>query len=98
MSTSKLEAVLAEVRALTPEERQQVRQLLDSLHQGQETHKSQEADSGESGAKDEILQILLKKGLIHHIPARRPDAQLEDWKPVEVKGKPLSEIILEERR
>ena len=48
-------------------------------------------------SEDEIEQILLAKGLISEIPKRLKDKEEESYEPIEVKGKPLSETILEER-
>jgi hypothetical protein len=41
--------------------------------------------------------MLLEKGIINQIPAG-VDEEEEDFEPVLVEGKPLSETILEERR
>jgi beta-N-acetylglucosaminidase len=48
-------------------------------------------------SEDEIEQILLSKGLISEIPQHLLDAEEETYKPIKVKGQPLSEAILEER-
>lgn len=47
--------------------------------------------------EDEVEKLLLAKGVISEIPARLPDGEEETYKPITVKGKPLSEIILENR-
>ena len=45
----------------------------------------------------EIAEMLLAEGIISEIPEgwNKPDG--EDFEPIEIKGKPLSEIILEDR-
>ncbi len=48
-------------------------------------------------SEDEIEQILLGKGLISEIPQRLPDDDEETYKPIKIKGQPISETILEER-
>ncbi len=89
MSTQEL---LAEIHKLPPEER---RRLLEVLKQ----------DSPESAkphhrptTEDEVEQVLLAKGIISEIPplAEYTDED-EDFEPIEVQGKPLSETIIEER-
>jgi len=47
--------------------------------------------------EEEFEQHLLKKGVISRIPPRIRDASA-NREPVEVEGKPVSEIIIEERR
>lgn len=43
-------------------------------------------------------QRLLERGVISEIPKRLPDPEQDrDFKPVEVKGKSLSETIIEDR-
>ena len=43
----------------------------------------------------ELLQRWLEQGLIHSIPDQEVDA--EEFEPILVKGKPASEIIIEDR-
>ena len=89
MSTQEL---LAEIRKLPIEEQ---RRLLDAL-----THSLSEQAAPRRQLSDaEVGQTLLAKGVISEIPPRRPDAAMRrDFKPVEVKGQPISETIIEERR
>ena len=50
-------------------------------------------------SEDEVQRILFEKGIIANIPD--PSAYTdedEDFEPIEVIGKPLSETIIEERR
>lgn len=79
--------VLDAVRALSPEERAQVKELLDSLP----------SDSAEAQARAALL--LVDEGLLtgdtqQMLAGRRSPRR----SPVEIKGKPLSETIIEERR
>ena len=87
---STVEKVLEEVRTLTPGEQRQVHSLLNSLL---ENHgHSQTTEYG-------FLQMLLQKGIITNIPNPADDADEDDeFEPIEVQGKPLSETVIEERR
>lgn len=89
MTTSNVDRLFEEVRALTPEEQRSLRNLVDQLL----------ASSGPRTAEEELEQRLLAKGIINRIPSRVRDADFyANRKPVEVEGKPVSEIIIEERR
>lgn len=89
MTTATLDRVIEEVKGLTPEEQQQLRKVLDSLL----------TTSSPQVTEEEFEQRLLEKGIISRIPPRIRDASFyAHRKPVEVEGKPVSEIIIEERR
>jgi len=89
MTTSNVDRLFEEVRALTPEEQRSLRDLVDRLL----------AASAPRMTEDEFEQRLLQKGIIKRIPPRIRDANFyANRKPVEVKGKPVSDIIIEERR
>ena len=92
MSNTNLEKVLEEVKALTPDEQRQVKNLIDSLLENQ-------AEETASLSPEDLLERrLLEAGVISRIPERKPDPErYENFKPVEVKGKPVSETIIEER-
>ena len=92
MSSANLERLIEEVKGLPPDDLRRVRALIDSLLQ---------APSVESGVslEDQLDQLLLEAGVIREIPKRLPRPEhLKDFKPIEVKGKPISETIIEERR
>ena len=82
--------LLAEIQKLPPAEQ---RRLLEVLKQDAMT-KSELRPITE----DEVEQILLAKGIISEIPplADYTDED-ENFEPIEVPGKPLSETIIEER-
>ena len=89
MTSSNLDRILEEVRTLTPEEQRSLRDSVDELLVMAASH----------FAEQEVQQRLLDKGIISRIPPRIRDASFyADRKPVEVEGKPVSEIIIEERR
>ncbi|MEN3333400.1 MAG: hypothetical protein V7641_2765 [Blastocatellia bacterium] len=90
MSNANLERVIEEVKALPPDDLRKVKVLIDSLLQ---------APSAEVSLEDQLDQLLLEAGVISEIPKRLPRPEhLKDFKPIEVKGKPISETIIEERR
>jgi hypothetical protein len=75
--------VLEAVRAMSPEERARVRALLDVLLNG-------------SSSTDDAAQARLHEAGL--LSGTRPLAARARRTPVEIKGKPLSETIVEERR
>lgn len=85
-----LNDVLEAVRTLSPEDRAQVKALLDSLP----------VASTPQMTEEEYAAHLAAKG-IATLPEPMTDEDIveEDaWEPVEVTGKPLSQMIIEERR
>jgi hypothetical protein len=50
-------------------------------------------------SEEEVQRILFERGVIGNIPnaADYTDAD-DDFEPIEIKGKPLSETVIEERR
>ncbi len=89
MAKVTLERVLEEVKALTANEQQQLREALDRLLSATES----------LSAEDELERRLFEAGLLSEIKPPVTDlAPYRDRKLIEVKGKPLSETIIEERR
>ena len=89
MTTSSLDRLFEEVKTLTPEEQKSLRDLMDELL----------TTSAPQMNMDEVERHMLEKGIISRIPPRIRDASVyANRKPVEVEGKPVSEIIIEERR
>ena len=82
--------LLAEIQKLPPAEQ---RRLLEVLKQDAMTKSELRPIT-----VDEVEQILLAKGIISEIPplADYTDED-ENFEPIEVPGKPLSETIIEER-
>jgi hypothetical protein len=90
MANATLHKLIEEVKVLTSDEQRQLRELLDRLL-------IQQAESQSYG--DALEQKLLEVGLLSESKPPITDfTQFPNRKPIEVKGKPLSEIILEERR
>jgi hypothetical protein len=89
MTTSNLDRLVEEVKTLTPDEQRSLRDIVDGLL----------ATITPQMTEEEFEQHLLKKGVISRIPPRIRDASVyANRNPVEVEGKPVSEIIIEERR
>jgi len=92
MSSASVEKIIEGVRALTQEEQLQVRELIDSL-----LGNPNEAQ-GMLSPEDLLERRLLERGVISEIPKRNVDpATYKEFEPIEVKGKPVSETIIEER-
>jgi hypothetical protein len=92
MSSTSLEKVIEEVKALTQEEQRHVRELIDSLLESP-------AETHEHFSPEDLLERrLLERGVISAIPKRNFDPDTyKEFEPIEVKGKPVSETIIEER-
>jgi hypothetical protein len=89
MASKTLLKILEEVRTLTPDEQGQLRHALDRLLANPET----------LTAEEKVERLLFEQGLLSEIKPRVIDpARYRDRKPIEVKGKPISEVIIEERR
>ena len=87
MAKVTLDQVLEEVKVLTRDDQQQLRKLLDEMLAKQE-----------EGAKIEAFhKALLSAGLVKSIKTQ-PTIGTSDRRLIKVKGKPLSETIVEERR
>jgi len=89
MTTSTLDRLFEEVKTLTADEQRSLRDMVDELL----------VKGAPTMTEEEFEQHLLKKGVISRIPPRIRDASVyAKREPVEVEGKPVSEIIIEERR
>lgn len=90
--SSTLDKIKEEMRELEPEELQEVRDLVDSLLSEPVKPKMTE---------EEFARYLAAKGVIS-LPddSKRAEAEAEfdDYEPITVEGKPLSEMIIEDRR
>ncbi len=78
--------VLEAVRSMSPEERERVRALLDAL-----------PDATSSAADDAAQARLHEAGLLLGETRKSTASARARRTPVEIKGKPLSETIIEER-
>ena len=101
---STIEEILKAVRDLPPKEQDEVKRRLDSLVSPSQADQSLEAGNETNhlhrNAVDldqRIQQALYSAGLVTEIkpPVKRPR---ERRPPINIKGKPLSETIIEDRR
>jgi hypothetical protein len=89
MNTQEL---IAEIQKLPLEEQKKLLEVLSRRI-------SQKPESHQPISEDELDRLLLEKGIIGSIPdAANYTDEDEDFDPIEVAGKPLSETIIEERR
>jgi hypothetical protein len=87
-----LDKVKEEVKTLAPEELQEVRELVDSLLS--EPARPQMTE-------EEFARYLAAKGVVSlPEPSSREAAEagFDDYVPITVEGRPLSEMIIEDRR
>ena len=81
--TATLRKLVEEVKALGEEERRELKTLLESF----------EEERPGTITEDEFARKLAAKGMVN-LPTGRP----RPVSPVPITGKPVSEIIMEERR
>ena len=86
MGTIRLEQVLAEVKLLSPEEQQQLRDTLDRWLR---------RDRPEDRLEDDLVEAGLLRA--RH-PQGEETAPRTAFTPVTVRGQPVSETLIEERR
>lgn len=83
--------ILTEIKHLPLSEKQTVFRVL-------ETELKPKNDlSEEEQIENEVDQMLISRGLMREIPLGLTDEE-EYFEPIKTNGKPLSEIIIEERR
>jgi hypothetical protein len=89
MANEILERLKKEAKTLAPEEQEELRVTLDALI----------AEHKAPTVEDEVERRLYEAGLLREIKPPITDlSPYRDRKLVETKGRPLSEIIIEERR
>ena len=80
--------ILNEIYRLPPDERKKVKQTL-----------LEESDTGNQNTpkvtQNEFDQMLFNDGLLVNFPVETDD---EEFEPIKIVGKPISETIIEERR
>jgi phage-related protein len=87
--SSALDKIIEEVRQLPPAEQQQLRAQLNEMLP---------FPPAEDDLEEEIERKLVAEGLISLPEPAQNGTDEDDWEPIEVKGQPLSEMIIEERR
>ena len=84
-----LDEMIEHVKDLSPDELRQLRDIVDGLLAG----------SHQPLTEDEFEQRLMALGVLDPAGASIVHAPADmDFRPVEVRGKPVSETIVEERR
>jgi hypothetical protein len=87
--SSGISKIMQEVKALKESEREELRRMLNE----------QAAPKANPGSVDAVRGAMVADGLVSHVATRRKDlSRFRGWQPVAIKGKPLSETIIEERR
>lgn len=89
MERATLDRVLEDARSLSPDDRRRLRVILEA------------GELPESEEERERLcdEVLLRLGIIGEIPQPITDpTPYRNRKPVHVKGRPVSETLIEERR
>lgn len=89
MASVNFDKVLEQVKALSTDEQQQLRALLDTLL----------APPSSPLTEDEFERMLVTAGLLS-VPKPHDFGieQYRQYRPVAVQGKPVSETLIEERR
>lgn len=87
MAKATLARIVEEIKTLAPDERRQLREMLDAM-----TVPAEEEDKLKA-----LRQALRAAGLVTQVrQSRATDTPHRRW--IEVQGKPVSETIIEERR
>jgi hypothetical protein len=94
MSSREVERLIQQVRLLSPEELEELRKAIDD----QARNTSGDGTGSEEADEETLDETLLRKGVIQSIPPPAPATADDDWEPLPITGKPLSESIIEERR
>ncbi len=95
---STVEEILNAVKDLPPQQQAEVKRRLDDLPDQSDIHDALVAETRPAGDLDQRIQrAMFEAGLVSEIkprvkrPRKRPP-------PIKIKGKPLSETIIEDRR
>jgi len=97
---STVEEIIDAARTLPPEDQAELRRRLEMLTAAQDnagSHASDETCLHSKELNDRIHRAMYEAGLVSEInpPAKR---RRERPAPIKIKGKPLSETIIEDRR
>lgn len=88
--TMNAQEIIKTVQSLPVSEQEKVLAALQGALQ-RKTEPSAQASEGD------VEKFLLAEGIINEIPERFAGDEEETYEPIEIKGKPLSETILEDR-
>jgi hypothetical protein len=100
--------LLSSIKALTPSQVRQLRQQLDRQlappkkpavqPSAKRANRAKAAPPTKKMTEAEFDQHLLKIGLMSQLPDTAADFDDPDDQPVDIKGEPLSETVIRERR
>lgn len=94
MPLKEFQELIEKVKSLTPDEQRQLSELLALLKAS-----TSQSNSRSNENKNKLERKLLEAGLLSEIKPMVIDVEsYRNYKPVKVKGKPVSETIIEERR
>jgi hypothetical protein len=89
MAMTALSRMLDEVKRLTPDEQRQLREAIDRLL----------SPPSAPPTEEQFERELVESGILDELPPPAGASEpVRKWKPIDVKGKPLSETIIEDRR
>ena len=91
MVVSNVKRVMQEVEALTPDERKELLAML----------KLEQPTLNPRDAADLVNAALLKEGFLTRIPSpptQEEIARFNSFVPARIEGRPVSEVLIEERR
>jgi hypothetical protein len=97
---STVEEIVNAVKGLPPREQAEVRRRLDTLR-AQPDENEVLVNDGRLGATDldqRVQHALFETGLVGEIKPPITDPAPYRREPIKIKGKPLSETVIEERR
>jgi hypothetical protein len=112
MTHNDFNQLLSSIKGLTPEQARQVRQQLDRQSappkeptarvpgKAAKTSKQPRAAAApkKKMTKDEFHRHLIENGLMSQLPDTAADYDDPDDEPIPIKGEPLSETVIRERR
>jgi hypothetical protein len=110
MTHSDFNHLLSSLKALSPEQMRRLRQQIDSELAQPKKPTAQTPDKGAKRTKAapppamkplteaEFDQYLLSIGLLSQLPDTAADFDDPDDQPIDIRGEPLSETVIRERR
>lgn len=87
MAKATLDQIVKEIKTLAPDERRQLREMLDAMM----------VPVGEEDKRKALHQALRAAGLVTQVRQPRT-TDIPNRRRIEVQGKPVSETIIEEKR
>jgi hypothetical protein len=89
MATTALNRMIDQVKRLNLHEQKELRAAIDRLLEA----------SSELPTEEQFEQELVGSGILEGIPSPpQTGSPSQEWRPIESKGKPFSETIVEDRR